>query len=112
MQNLCVQGVMEERNSKERGRCVVDTSSSTTREEDLISKLPDALISKVLSYLSTKEAVGTSVLSSRWKSLWLFFISEIDLDTCQFRCLCEFYGKVSSFLQGREAMLAQGQAHC
>ncbi|KAL0687119.1 hypothetical protein Bca4012_086796 [Brassica carinata] len=49
----------------------------------MISNLPDALISKLLSYLPTKEAVRTSVLSSRWKSLWLF-ISEIDLDTCTF----------------------------
>lgn len=38
----------------------------------------------MLSYLPTEEAVRTSVLSSRWKSLWLF-MSEIDLDTCKFR---------------------------
>lgn len=72
--------LMEEIKSKERGRCVVDT---TREEEDMISNLPDALISKVLSYLPTEEAVRTSVLSSRWKSLWLF-ISAIDLDTCTF----------------------------
>ncbi|XP_018483456.1 putative FBD-associated F-box protein At5g22720 isoform X2 [Raphanus sativus] len=71
---------MEEINSKERGGRCVDISREN---EDMISYLPDTLLSQVLSYLPTKEAVRTSVLSTRWKSLWLF-ISEIDLDTCQF----------------------------
>lgn len=38
--------------------------------EDRISSLPDAIISHILSFLPTKAAVATSVLSSRWKFIW------------------------------------------
>ncbi|BAB09156.1 unnamed protein product [Arabidopsis thaliana] len=51
--------------------------------EDLMSKLTDALISQVLFYLPTKEAVSTSVLSSRWKSVWLL-IPDLDLNSSAF----------------------------
>ncbi|KAL5737011.1 hypothetical protein ACOSQ2_031799 [Xanthoceras sorbifolium] len=40
------------------------------RGEDIISKLPDHVLSHILSRLETKDAVKTCVLSSRWKDLW------------------------------------------
>ncbi|XP_004288754.1 PREDICTED: putative F-box/LRR-repeat protein At5g41840-like [Fragaria vesca subsp. vesca] len=47
--------------------------------EDKISQLPDALLSHMLSFVETEQAVRTSILSTRWKNIWasvpsLFFV--------------------------------------
>lgn len=39
-------------------------------EEDRISRLPDELLSHVLTYVDSDLAVRTSVLSKRWVNLW------------------------------------------
>ncbi|CAJ2672333.1 unnamed protein product [Trifolium pratense] len=44
---------------------------------DTISSLPDAILSRILSLLSIKEAVATSILSKRWIHLW-HFVDSID----------------------------------
>lgn len=46
---------------------------------DKISSLPDDVLCHILSFLPTKHAVATSILSSRWVNLWAF-LSIIDLD--------------------------------
>lgn len=38
--------------------------------EDMISNLPDVLLTRILSFLSTKEAIRTGILSTRWKFIW------------------------------------------
>ncbi|XP_075664534.1 F-box protein At4g22280-like [Castanea sativa] len=49
-----------------------------------IDDLPDPIIQHILSYLSTEEAVRTSILSKRWKYLWTSIpkldFDEVDLD--------------------------------
>ncbi|KAK9726830.1 hypothetical protein RND81_05G240100 [Saponaria officinalis] len=38
--------------------------------DDLLSSLPDPILSEILSYLSFKNLVATCVLSMRWRHLW------------------------------------------
>ncbi|XP_058741912.1 F-box/LRR-repeat protein At4g14103-like [Vicia villosa] len=48
-------------------------SKSKRREgQDMTSDLPDSIIGHILSFLSTKQAVRTSVLSKRWIHMWTF----------------------------------------
>ncbi|KAK3024285.1 hypothetical protein RJ639_043147 [Escallonia herrerae] len=47
--------------------------------EDIISNLPDCILHHILSFLPTKDAVGTCILSVRWKYLWTS-VPNIDFD--------------------------------
>lgn len=37
---------------------------------DQFSELPEAVLRHILSFLTVKEAAGTSVLAKRWRCLW------------------------------------------
>ncbi|KAI3992472.1 hypothetical protein MKX01_022563 [Papaver californicum] len=45
-------------------------NSSSSSSEDRISNLSDSLIHHILSFMITKYAVQTCVLSSRWRYIW------------------------------------------
>lgn len=44
--------------------------SKRQARRDRISSLPDSILHRILSFLPTKCAVRTSILSTRWKYLW------------------------------------------
>ncbi|XP_062118273.1 F-box/LRR-repeat protein At3g26922-like [Humulus lupulus] len=46
------------------------TTLTMGEEEDRISKLPDVLIIRILSFLGTEDVVRTCLLSKRWKLMW------------------------------------------
>ncbi|KAL5082445.1 hypothetical protein RYX36_010866 [Vicia faba] len=52
---------------------------SEKEEEDFISKLPDVLLSCIISLLPFVEGVRTSVLSRRWETVWKYS-SHLDFD--------------------------------
>ncbi|KAL0014082.1 hypothetical protein SO802_001151 [Lithocarpus litseifolius] len=51
---------------------------------DIISGLPDCLLTHILSFLPTRDAVLTGILSSRWRPLWKL-VPVLHLDQIQHR---------------------------
>ncbi|XP_019095628.1 PREDICTED: putative FBD-associated F-box protein At5g53635 [Camelina sativa] len=52
-------------------------------EEDRISQLPDHLIYHILGYLSINDVVRPSILSTRWRGLWLW-VPRLELSSREF----------------------------
>ena len=84
------------RNAK--GRKVSDKWSSD-KDIDRISKLPDSILQHILRFLSTEEAVRTSILSKRWEPLWISITSTI------FSMPCEMIFKRDLFMNFVERVL-------
>ncbi|GAA0163025.1 hypothetical protein LIER_39511 [Lithospermum erythrorhizon] len=47
---------------------------------DRISALPDSVLCHILSYLPTKYAIATSILSTRGKNIFPSILNEVDID--------------------------------
>ncbi|RID68709.1 hypothetical protein BRARA_C00852 [Brassica rapa] len=94
---------MEKLFYKSQKRKRLRVSSSSVREgEDLISLLPEPLLCHILSFLTTEQAVWTSVLSSRWRHLWKL-VPRLELDSFDFandKACVEYIHKFLS-LQGK-----------
>lgn len=78
----------------------VKVKVSDNEHKDMLSDLPDCIILHILSFLITKHAVRTCILSSRWKNLWkrlpalIFHIS--DFRGFRNKIFTEFVSKVLS----------------
>ncbi|XP_060965774.1 F-box/LRR-repeat protein At3g26922-like [Cannabis sativa] len=75
--------------------------------DDRISKLPDAMIIHILSFLPTEDVVRTCILSKRWKLIWysvptLFFpFSNVSSPNCDLS-LDKFSNYVDNYLEHRK----------
>ncbi|KAJ0814883.1 putative F-box domain, FBD domain, leucine-rich repeat domain superfamily [Helianthus annuus] len=54
-------------------------SSISENVDDRLSRLPEDILSHILSLMPTKYAVRTSVLSKRWRYSWMF-VTDLDFD--------------------------------
>nr|XP_004504894.1 FBD-associated F-box protein At1g60410-like [Cicer arietinum] len=77
------------------------TRHCNEENEDKFSDLPDCVLIHILSFLNTKNAVGTCILSTRWKHLWKR-IPTLTLHCSDFSTLRSFDKFVSSILSLRD----------
>ncbi|PNX72933.1 F-box family protein [Trifolium pratense] len=73
--------------------------------QDRLSDLPDCVLFHILSYLDSKHAVQTCVLSTRWNHLWKR-IPTLILHTTEFRTVKIFAIFVSNILTLRDTSTA------
>lgn len=64
------------------------TISRPVCKVDQISGLSDDLLVKILSYLPTKDAVSTSILSRRWEWLWMW-LPKLNYSCRGYPCECK-----------------------
>ncbi|PON66945.1 F-box domain containing protein [Trema orientale] len=59
---------------------VMVKNDNTPPPLDLISRLPDDVLCSIISRLSMRDAVSTSILSKRWRHLWRMSLENLDFD--------------------------------
>ncbi|XP_045822421.1 F-box/FBD/LRR-repeat protein At4g00160-like [Trifolium pratense] len=71
---------------------------------DRISELPDHIVSHILSFLPTKLAATTSILSKRWKSVWHSVLT-LDFDDQTFKDFDSLTNFMISTMSSRDIKL-------
>jgi len=77
---------------------------------DRISSFPDHIICHILSFLPTKLAAATSILSKRWNPLWLLVLN-FHFDDQTFQDFISFRHFVSSAFLSRDSTLPLQSFH-
>ncbi|CAN1778780.1 Putative F-box protein At5g38390 [Linum perenne] len=78
-------------------------SSCLLRNKDRLSHLPDSILHHILSFLETKYAVQTSVLSRRWRCAWKY-VTALHLRSESFREYSSFQTFVDKVLSLRSPL--------
>jgi len=76
--------------------------SKISEDEDMISELPDEILCHILSFGTTKFAVKTSILSKRWRYIWVS-VPVLQFNQQEFSRIENFINFVSCVLQYYEA---------
>ncbi|GLU17119.1 hypothetical protein SLE2022_335130 [Rubroshorea leprosula] len=67
-------------------------------ERDMISQLPNSILGTILSFLSLRKAVRTSVLSTRWRKIWTTSLSVLNFDADNMLGKIQYYDTDHSFV--------------
>jgi hypothetical protein len=79
----------------------IKTSLSSISTENRIDNLPDSILCHILSFLPTKHAATTSILSKRWKPVWLSVLA-LDFNDETFKDFSSFRNFVNSTITLRD----------
>jgi len=80
-------------------------SSIPIEDCDRVSSLPDSIICHILSFLPTKDTVATSILSERWKPLWLSVLTLDFTDHSFFSEIATICSQMHSVMLSRDNTL-------
>lgn len=80
------------------GSCQKKGKASDCESRDMISELPDEILHHILSHLTTKSAIQTSVVSKRWSRTWAFS-SVLHFDQREFASATHFISFVEAALK-------------
>ncbi|XP_006442018.2 LOW QUALITY PROTEIN: F-box/LRR-repeat protein At4g14103 [Citrus clementina] len=89
-------------------------------KKDRISCMPDSILCHILSFLSTEDAVRTSILSSRWKLVWASLPNLMFNDKLCYRrdgtsdngALTRFENFVDRMLLSNSVSISKFSLHC